>query len=105
MVSADAIAAVDGVDCLYVGHVDLSVALGIAGENSHPRIVEAVSRVAAACRKHGKSFAWSVGTVGTLEEARRLGADFIDYGGDASLLRDAIAEGVGDIKRRLATLG
>src|SRR5262249_22457529 len=47
--SADAIAAVDGVDCLYVGHVDLSVALGIPGENSDPRIVEAVSRVAAAC--------------------------------------------------------
>jgi 2-keto-3-deoxy-L-rhamnonate aldolase RhmA len=102
--NADAIAAVEGVDCLYVGHVDLSVALGIAGENSHPRIVDAVSRVAAACRKHRKSFAWSVGTVGTLEEAHLLGADFIDYGGDASLLRDAIAEGVGDIKRRLAAL-
>jgi 2-keto-3-deoxy-L-rhamnonate aldolase RhmA len=102
--NADVIAAVDGVDCLYVGHVDLSVALGIPGENGHPQIVAAVDQVAAACRKHRKSFAWSVGTVGTLEEARRLGADFIDYGGDASLLRDAIAEGVVDIKRRLAAL-
>jgi 2-keto-3-deoxy-L-rhamnonate aldolase RhmA len=102
--NADAIAAVDGVDCLYVGHVDLSVDLGIAGENDHPRIVEGVGLVAAACRKHGKSFAWSVGTVGTLEEARRMGADFIDYGGDASLLRDAIAQGVADIRRRVAAM-
>ena len=103
--NADSIASVDGVDCLYLGHVDLSVNLGIPSENSHPAIVEALGRVAAACRKHGKSLAWSVGTVGTLEQARRLGADFIDYGGDASLLRDAIAQGVGEIRRSLATLG
>ena len=102
--NADAIAAVEGVDCLYVGHIDLSVDLGIPGENDHPRIVEGVGLVAAACRKHGKSFAWSVGTVGTLEAARGLGADFIDYGGDASLLRDAITQGVADIRSRVAAL-
>src|SRR5439155_20854406 len=33
--NADAIAMVDGVDCLYVGHLDLSVDLGIAGESNH----------------------------------------------------------------------
>jgi 2-keto-3-deoxy-L-rhamnonate aldolase RhmA len=100
--NAEAIAGTDGVDCLYVGHVDLSVDLGIPGQNDHPKIVDAVTKVAGACRKHGKSFAWSVGTVGTLEEARRLGADFIDYGGDASLLRDALAQGVAEIRRSLA---
>jgi hypothetical protein len=33
---------------------------------------------------------------------RRAGADFINYGGDASLLRAALAAGVGDVRRRLA---
>src|SRR5262245_61416490 len=56
--NADAIAGVAGVDCLYVGHVDLSVDLDIPGRNDHPAVVEAVARVAAACRKNGKSFAW-----------------------------------------------
>ena len=31
-----------------------------------------------------------------------LGADVIAYGGDASLLRDALAAGASDIRRRLA---
>ncbi len=100
--NADAIAAVDGVDSLYVGHVDLSVDLGIAGQYDHPRMIEAVTGVAAACRKHRKSFAWGVDSVGKLEDMRRLGADFIVYGADASLLRDALAAGAGDIRRRLA---
>src|SRR5262249_41613690 len=51
--NADSIASVDGVDCLYLGHVDLSVNLGTPGKNSHPAIDEALGRVAAACRKHG----------------------------------------------------
>ena len=102
--NAEAIAGVDGVDCLYVGHVDLSTDLGIPGQNDHPKIVDSVARVAGACRKHDKAFAWSVCSVGTLEEARQLGAEFIDYGGDASLLRDALAQGVSDVRRSLAAL-
>ncbi|MGH6954607.1 MAG: HpcH/HpaI aldolase family protein [Alphaproteobacteria bacterium] len=100
--NADAIAAVDGVDCLYVGHLDLSVDLGIAGEYGHPRMVEAVTRVAGACRNSGKSFAWTADSVGRLEDMRRLGADFIFYGSDTLLLRDALAAGTGEIRRRLA---
>ena len=34
--NADAIAAIDGVDCLWVGHFDLSVSLGIPGQFDHP---------------------------------------------------------------------
>jgi len=102
--NADAIAAVDGVDCLWLGHVDLSVDLGIAGAYDDPRMMEAVTRVAAASRKHGKSFAWGVDTIGKLEDMRRLGADFINYGGDVSLLREALAAGVNDVRRRVAAL-
>jgi 2-keto-3-deoxy-L-rhamnonate aldolase RhmA len=67
-------------------------------------MIEAVKGVAAASRKHGKSFAWSMGTVGGLEEMRRLGADFIVFGADASLLREALAAGTADIRRRLAAV-
>jgi 2-keto-3-deoxy-L-rhamnonate aldolase RhmA len=100
--NVEAIAGVEGVDCLYIGHVDLSVDIGLPDEYDHPRMIEAVTRIAKACRLHGKSFAWSVGSIGTLEEMRRLGADVIAYGGDASLLRDALAAGASDIRRRLA---
>lgn len=50
----EAIAAVDGIDLLFVGPSDLSQALGVLGDFTHPRCLEAVDRVAAACRSHQK---------------------------------------------------
>jgi 2-dehydro-3-deoxyglucarate aldolase/4-hydroxy-2-oxoheptanedioate aldolase len=50
----EAIAALDDVDLVFVGPADLSLALGCVGDFHHPRLWEAIERVAAACRKHGK---------------------------------------------------
>ena len=47
------IAAIDGVDMLFVGPSDLGQALGHIGDFMHPDCVEAVDRVAAACHTHG----------------------------------------------------
>jgi 4-hydroxy-2-oxoheptanedioate aldolase len=52
--NAEAIAAVAGIDCLLVGSSDLSMEMGIPGQNGHERIQAAVDKVVAACRKHGK---------------------------------------------------
>ena len=38
--NADAMAAIDGVDCLWVGHFDLSVSLGIPGQFDHREVQE-----------------------------------------------------------------
>jgi 4-hydroxy-2-oxoheptanedioate aldolase len=51
---ADDIAAIDGVDLLFVGPSDLSQALGVTGDFMHDRCVEALDLIAAACRRHGK---------------------------------------------------
>ena len=40
--------------CLLVGSSDLSMEMGIPGENGHPKIQEAVDKVIAACKKHRK---------------------------------------------------
>jgi 2-dehydro-3-deoxyglucarate aldolase/4-hydroxy-2-oxoheptanedioate aldolase len=50
----DAIAAIDGVDLLFVGPSDLSQSLGITGDFMNEKCLAAIDRVAAACRKHGK---------------------------------------------------
>ncbi len=50
----DAIAAIDAVDLLFLGPVDMSQALGVTGEFFHPKCVEAMEKINAACRKHGK---------------------------------------------------
>ena len=89
--NADAIAAVDGVDGLYLGHVDLSADLGIPGRYDDPRLLEATHALAAACRKHGKHFIWDLGAPGRLEDMMRLGADIVMCGADTVALRDAVA--------------
>lgn len=50
------IAAVDGVDLLFIGPSDLSQALGVTGELTHPRCLDAIDRVATACRENGKAW-------------------------------------------------
>jgi 2-keto-3-deoxy-L-rhamnonate aldolase RhmA len=52
--NAEAIAAVPGIDGLLIGSNDLSLEMGIAGQFTHPKMVEAYDTVIAACRKHGK---------------------------------------------------
>lgn len=53
----DAIAAIDGVDALFIGPADLSQSLGVTGQFFHEKCLAAIDRVAAACRNHGKHLA------------------------------------------------
>ena len=89
--NADAIAAIDGVDLLWIGHFDLSVSLGIPGAIDDPKFKNAVERVEAAARRHGRSLGRLVPTVEQGIEVNRLGFDFICYSGDVWVLHDALA--------------
>ena len=52
--NADAIAAVPGIDVLLIGTNDLGFAMGLPGDMTHERIIDAYKKVIAACNKHGK---------------------------------------------------
>jgi 2-keto-3-deoxy-L-rhamnonate aldolase RhmA len=92
--NADAIAALAGVDCLWVGHFDLSVSLGVPGEFDHKKFTDAIARVAAATAKHGKSLGRLVPTVQQGIDLNAQGFDFICYSGDIWVLHDALAEAI-----------
>ena len=67
----DAIAAVDGIDLLWLGQYDLSSSLGIAGKFEDAEYLEAVETVLEAARRHGKPLGQMVSSV---EEAEGLAA-------------------------------
>ena len=48
------IAAVEGIDALFIGSNDLTAAMGIAGEYRHPMLQDAYRAAIAACRTNGK---------------------------------------------------
>jgi 2-dehydro-3-deoxyglucarate aldolase len=90
--NADAIAAVEGVDCLFIGSADLSASLGFLGNPTHPAVREAISTVIDAATVAGKAVgAFAV----SLEDAvwyRSNGANFVALHSDAAwLARGAIA--------------
>jgi 4-hydroxy-2-oxoheptanedioate aldolase len=51
----DQIAAVEGVDVVFIGQGDMSLSMGITGDVRHPRIVEVMDKVVESCEKHGKT--------------------------------------------------
>jgi len=81
------IAAVDGIDVLLIGSSDLTSALGIAGQMSHEKLINAYAEVGEACRKHGKVL--GMGGISDDEDAVRyvgMGARFITSGSDHGFL-------------------
>ena len=96
--NAEAIAATPGVDCLWVGHFDLSVSLGIPGEFGSRKFADAIQRVVAAAKKHRKALGRLVPTVDTGIELNRLGFDFICYSGDVWVLHNALAEAISALR-------
>ncbi len=49
----DEIISVPGVDIAWMGHYDLTVSMGIPAQFEHPRFLEAMDALVAACRRHG----------------------------------------------------
>jgi 2-keto-3-deoxy-L-rhamnonate aldolase RhmA len=101
--NADAIAAIDGIDCLWIGHFDLSASLGIPGEFGHKRFADAISRVVAATRKHKKALGRLVPNVAQGIDINAQGFDFICYSGDVWVLHNALAEALGELRAGTAS--
>lgn len=100
--NADAIAALDGVDCLWIGHFDLSCSLGIPGEFDNPRFLDAVTTVTRATQKHKKSLGRLVPDVATGVALHRAGFDFISYSGDVWVYQAAVAAGIAGLREGAA---
>ena len=98
---AEAIAAVEGVDVLFLGPGDLSILSGIPGQFDHRVIKEATDQIAAAAQAAGKHW----GTIGfTPQHAAELvaqGARFVCHGADILLVK----QGLESIQNQFAEVG
>ena len=82
----DAIAAIEGVDVLFVGPNDLSLALGIFGQLDHPLYQRAIKDVAQAAKKHNKSAGVLLLDTKEYEMYFDLGYRFLACGADGSFV-------------------
>jgi len=87
--AVEEIAALPGVDALFVGPYDLGVALGVTPGAATPEVQEAAGRVAAAAREAGKGAAVFLGDPALAPTYRDLGFTLISAGFTSVLLAGA----------------
>ena len=101
--NVEAIAAVDGIDVLWIGHFDLTNFMGIPAQFEHPRYLEAVKRVIAAAEAAGKTAGIMAGSVADARQALDQGFRIVAYSGDLWLYQLALREGLATIRAHANT--
>ena len=94
----EAIAAVDGVDAIFLGPADLSGAMGLVGQFTHPAVMDLMSKAARRCKALGKP----IGTIGSTPEVvaqyRAAGFNFVAIDSDLGLLMRAARAAVAALR-------
>jgi 2-dehydro-3-deoxyglucarate aldolase/4-hydroxy-2-oxoheptanedioate aldolase len=98
--NADAIAAAPGIDVLWVGHFDLTQAMGIPAQFHHPDFLDAIRKVISAARRHGKVAGINPGVPDQAEEWIAAGFNAISWGNDVTIYRTALTSAIQALRRR-----
>jgi hypothetical protein len=94
LANVEAIAAVPGVDALWVGHFDLTNFMGIPGQFRHPDFLEAIARIVARCEAHGKTAAVLATDDDWARDYAAKGFRLMGYGVDQAMLQRALGNGL-----------
>jgi 2-keto-3-deoxy-L-rhamnonate aldolase RhmA len=72
----EAIVSTPGVDVIFIGVSDLSFSLGLRGRQDEPLLDEAIGKIVAAAKRHGK---WLGRPAGSADEVRRFHAEGFQF--------------------------
>ena len=104
LANVEAIAAVEGVDCLLVGTSDLTAELGIPGQFGSDIVLDALKKIVTAAKKHGKHVSLGGGikggAPGLLHSLCDLGIGQISVGTDIGMLTAAMRQRVKEIREQ-----
>ena len=99
MQNLDAICAIPGISALFIGPNDMTTNMGIPNEYDHPDFVANVQKVIdAADKRHIPAGSWFGKTEQQLR-AIKQGARFICHSNDSSLLKDAMTQVFGALRK------
>ena len=103
----DDILSVPGIDAVYVGPADMSLALGCKPrlDQTDPPVVEAQQKVAAACRRHGIVAGIHNNTAAYAQKMIADGYQFVTLASDSRFLAAKASEEVGALRKSGARPG
>lgn len=93
----DEIAAIPGLDVLFIGTSDLSFSLGLRGRQDEARLDEAVGKIAAAAKKHGKVLGRPARTTEEIQRFAKQGFQFFMTGTEIDLMSAGAAQLLGPL--------
>jgi 4-hydroxy-2-oxoheptanedioate aldolase len=96
----DAVAALDGIDVLFIGPSDLSMELGIFGQPDHPLFKDAVKATVNAAQKAGKAAGILIPDPNDHQKYHEMGIRMIACGADGTF----VGEGARNMAKKLKTL-
>jgi 2-keto-3-deoxy-L-rhamnonate aldolase RhmA len=96
--SVEDIAAVPGVDALFIGPYDLTLSLGIIEQFDNPLFWQSVDRVFKAAATNGIAAGLQTGKMDLLLEARKRGGRFLMYSSDTGVLFNGYKEAMTKLK-------
>ena len=98
----DAIAAVEGVDGVFIGPADLSASMGYVGQLTHPKVLAAIEDAIACINRAGKAAGILTTDEALAKHHLELGALFVAVGLDTGLLAKHTSALAGRFKSTLA---
>ena len=96
--NVDEIAAVEGVDVVWLGHFDLTNFMGIPAQFQHPDYLAAVDKLLAAANRHGKAAGMMAGDDDWARDYKAKGFRAIAYGLDLMLLQRVLRDGLDKLR-------
>lgn len=93
------IAALEGVDGIFIGPFDLSISMGIPGDFGNPTFQAALQRVLDVCHRNGKFCILFSGTAEGVADGFEKGYDSMTYTIDAALLIECFKEKISRIRK------
>jgi 2-keto-3-deoxy-L-rhamnonate aldolase RhmA len=103
--SIEEIAAMDGVDGIFIGPFDLSIAMGMPGRFQHPVFIKALERIRDACHAAGKFCIHFTIDPDLVSAGFAFGFDAMTYGLDAMVLIRAFKDVVSRIRNGASASG
>jgi 2-keto-3-deoxy-L-rhamnonate aldolase RhmA len=89
--NVEEIALINGVDCLWVGHFDLTNFLGIPGDFKSSIYLNAINRIVTAAKSNNKSLGIMISNKDELEMYSNLGFNMIAVGTEMNILSKGIS--------------
>ncbi|MPM19616.1 2-keto-3-deoxy-L-rhamnonate aldolase [bioreactor metagenome] len=92
------IVTMDGVDGIFVGPYDLSIAMGVPGQFDNPEFIKALKRVLDACRNSSKPIFIFTGSIEAAKSYFEEGYNGVAYNLDTAMYINAFKKAIEQIK-------